>query len=159
MSLRTAVRCQIVVALALLFTLSSAAVAQEGAPPKADIFAGYAWATPGPVFFNTSKKGASGGAIDITFDSGLAGTQQAALRMKRGGVGWYPNSHFIHLDSGPARSWELDSKNFGPNSVSAIQALSMLVQCLQKFAGGEIDHLVSAFEVELQLVSILAPDG
>jgi len=69
MSLRTAVRCQIYVALALLITLSSAAVAQEAAPPKVDIFAGYAWATPGPVFFNTSKKGASGGAVDVTFNA------------------------------------------------------------------------------------------
>ncbi len=33
--------------------------------------------------------------------------------MKRGGVGWYPRSHFIHLDSGPTRSWELDGAGFG----------------------------------------------
>jgi hypothetical protein len=32
--------------------------------------------------------------------------------MKRGGVGWYPNSHFMHIDSGPIRSWELDGTNF-----------------------------------------------
>ena len=32
--------------------------------------------------------------------------------MKRGGVGWYPSSHFIHLDSGPVRSWELDGADF-----------------------------------------------
>jgi hypothetical protein len=32
--------------------------------------------------------------------------------MKQGGVGWYPNSHFIHIDSGPIRSWELDGTNF-----------------------------------------------
>jgi uncharacterized protein YcbK (DUF882 family) len=53
-----------------------------------------------------------GRAIDVTFDSGLHNTQQAALGMKRGGVGWYPNSHFIHLDSGPTRSWELDGAHF-----------------------------------------------
>jgi uncharacterized protein YcbK (DUF882 family) len=52
-----------------------------------------------------------GRAIDVTFDSRLAGAKQSALAMKRGGVGWYPNSHFIHLDSGPTRSWELNGTN------------------------------------------------
>ncbi len=53
-----------------------------------------------------------GRAIDITFDTRLGGAQQAALVMKRGGVGWYPRSHFIHLDSGPTRSWELDGTGY-----------------------------------------------
>jgi uncharacterized protein YcbK (DUF882 family) len=53
-----------------------------------------------------------GRAIDVTFDSRLAGTRLAALAMRRGGVGWYPTSHFIHIDSGPTRSWELDGANF-----------------------------------------------
>jgi uncharacterized protein YcbK (DUF882 family) len=53
-----------------------------------------------------------GRAIDVTFDRHLAGVQQAALKMGRGGVGWYPNSHFVHLDSGPTRSWELDGGGF-----------------------------------------------
>ena len=53
-----------------------------------------------------------GRAIDVTFDRSLGRAQQAALAMRRGGVGWYPRSHFIHLDSGPARSWELDGAGF-----------------------------------------------
>jgi len=53
-----------------------------------------------------------GRAIDVTFDSHLGGVQQAALAMQRGGVGWYPRSHFIHLDSGPTRNWELDGGDF-----------------------------------------------
>jgi uncharacterized protein YcbK (DUF882 family) len=53
-----------------------------------------------------------GRAIDVTFDSHLDGAKQAALAMKRGGVGWYPRSYFIHLDSGPTRSWELDGGDF-----------------------------------------------
>ena len=46
-----------------------------------------------------------GRAIDITFDGKLAETAAAARLMRRGGVGWYPQSHFIHIDSGPVRSW------------------------------------------------------
>ena len=53
-----------------------------------------------------------GRAIDVTFDSHLQGAHQAAVAMKRGGVGWYPGSHFIHLDSGPIRNWELDGADF-----------------------------------------------
>jgi uncharacterized protein YcbK (DUF882 family) len=53
-----------------------------------------------------------GRAIDVTFDRDLRGAERAALVMKRGGVGWYPRSHFIHLDNGPTRSWELDGGNF-----------------------------------------------
>jgi uncharacterized protein YcbK (DUF882 family) len=49
-----------------------------------------------------------GKALDITFDGKIGKAEQAALAMKRGGVGWYPHSHFIHLDSGPVRHWELD---------------------------------------------------
>ena len=53
-----------------------------------------------------------GRAVDVTFDRNLDATEQAALAMSRGGVGWYPRSHFIHLDSGPARSWELGGSGF-----------------------------------------------
>ncbi len=49
-----------------------------------------------------------GRAIDITFDGRLAETAAAARAMQRGGVGWYPQSHFIHIDSGPVRSWTFD---------------------------------------------------
>jgi hypothetical protein len=28
--------------------------------------------------------------------------------MQRGGVGWYPQSSFMHIDSGPVRNWDLD---------------------------------------------------
>jgi uncharacterized protein YcbK (DUF882 family) len=47
-----------------------------------------------------------GRALDVTFDANLADARTAALKMARGGVGWYPASNFIHLDTGPLRSWE-----------------------------------------------------
>ena len=28
----------------------------------------------------------------------------------RGGVGWYPHSGFIHIDTGPVRNWTLDER-------------------------------------------------
>lgn len=48
-----------------------------------------------------------GRALDVNFPTNLAEAAEAARGMKRGGVGWYPRSHFIHLDSGPVRNWEL----------------------------------------------------
>ena len=47
-----------------------------------------------------------GRALDVTFDAKLVDARTAALKMARGGVGWYPASNFIHLDTGPLRSWE-----------------------------------------------------
>jgi uncharacterized protein YcbK (DUF882 family) len=52
-------------------------------------------------------------ALDITLDSKLAEAMQAARAMRRGGVGWYPHSNFIHIDSGPVRNWALDGTGFG----------------------------------------------
>jgi uncharacterized protein YcbK (DUF882 family) len=52
-----------------------------------------------------------GRALDIRFGSNLAEAMQAARAMQRGGVGWYPNSGFIHIDSGPVRNWDLDERD------------------------------------------------
>lgn len=47
-----------------------------------------------------------GRAIDICIpDVGLRSQRLAALRLSAGGVGYYPRSKFIHLDSGPVRAW------------------------------------------------------
>ena len=35
----------------------------------------------------------------------LAGLRQHALDLGAGGVGYYPRSDFIHVDTGPVRSW------------------------------------------------------
>ncbi|CAO3426566.1 hypothetical protein [Azospirillum doebereinerae] len=48
-----------------------------------------------------------GRALDVTFPARLPDAHRSALDMKRGGVGWYPRSHFLHIDTGPVRSWEM----------------------------------------------------
>lgn len=54
-----------------------------------------------------------GRALDIYLPMRLEEAMQAARAMQRGGVGWYPRSGFIHLDSGPLRNWTLDGEGFG----------------------------------------------
>jgi uncharacterized protein YcbK (DUF882 family) len=49
-----------------------------------------------------------GRALDLRVDTRLADAMDAARRMQRGGVGWYPHSGFIHIDTGPVRNWTLD---------------------------------------------------
>lgn len=55
----------------------------------------------------------AGRALDITLDSNLKSAATVARKMTRGGVGWYPQSHFIHLDSGPIRHWTIDYSDGG----------------------------------------------
>lgn len=47
-----------------------------------------------------------GKAIDVRLP-GLStrGLQEIALTMRRGGVGYYPKSDFVHLDTGRVRFW------------------------------------------------------
>jgi uncharacterized protein YcbK (DUF882 family) len=51
-----------------------------------------------------------GRALDIRIDTRLADAMTAARAMQRGGVGWYPHSGFIHIDTGPVRNWNLDER-------------------------------------------------
>jgi len=53
-----------------------------------------------------------GRALDIHLPVRLDVAMETARAMQRGGVGWYPNSHFIHLDSGPVRNWDLGGEGF-----------------------------------------------
>ena len=49
-----------------------------------------------------------GRALDLRLDARLVDAMNAARGMQRGGVGWYPHSGFIHIDTGPVRNWTLD---------------------------------------------------
>ena len=53
-----------------------------------------------------------GRALDIRFDARIEEAMAAARAMRRGGVGWYPRSGFIHIDSGPVRNWTLDGQGY-----------------------------------------------
>jgi len=49
-----------------------------------------------------------GRALDVHFGDKLADAMKVARGMQRGGVGWYPHSGFMHIDTGPVRNWDLD---------------------------------------------------
>jgi uncharacterized protein YcbK (DUF882 family) len=51
-----------------------------------------------------------GRALDVRFAARLPDAVTVARAMRRGGVGWYPHSGFIHLDTGPVRNWDLDNE-------------------------------------------------
>jgi len=47
-----------------------------------------------------------GQAIDLALPGrDLSNLHKAALALKTGGVGYYPRSGFIHVDTGPVRNW------------------------------------------------------
>jgi uncharacterized protein YcbK (DUF882 family) len=47
-----------------------------------------------------------GNAIDVRLRGVRTMTlRETALRMERGGVGYYPKSDFVHMDMGPVRQW------------------------------------------------------
>jgi uncharacterized protein YcbK (DUF882 family) len=47
-----------------------------------------------------------GNAIDVRLRGVRTKTlRETALRMERGGVGYYPQSDFVHMDTGPVRQW------------------------------------------------------
>lgn len=70
-----------------------------------------------------------GKALDIYFPARLDVAMETAREMRRGGVGWYPNSHFIHLDSGPVRNWDLGGVGFE----------RLLLEMRDLIAKGELD--------------------
>jgi uncharacterized protein YcbK (DUF882 family) len=48
----------------------------------------------------------SGRAIDVRLTSAATvKLRDAAIALQRGGVGYYPESNFVHIDTGAVRSW------------------------------------------------------
>ena len=47
-----------------------------------------------------------GKAVDIyTPGRDMAVVRRAAIELQHGGVGYYPGSNFVHIDTGPVRTW------------------------------------------------------
>ena len=47
-----------------------------------------------------------GQAMDFHIEGlSLSNVRKAALSLKAGGVGYYPSSNFVHIDTGPVRHW------------------------------------------------------
>ncbi|MFS4686490.1 YcbK family protein [Klebsiella quasipneumoniae subsp. similipneumoniae] len=47
-----------------------------------------------------------GQAMDFHIEGiSLSNIRKAALSMRAGGVGYYPRSNFVHIDTGPVRHW------------------------------------------------------
>jgi len=47
-----------------------------------------------------------GKAIDVRLDDvKLSELRDAAITMQRGGVGYYKDSNFVHIDTGAVRRW------------------------------------------------------
>lgn len=64
-----------------------------------------------------------GRALDIGFpEAKLTDAVAAARGMKRGGVGWYPKSKFIHIDTGPVRNWDLDAEGLREHLLKGLSA-------------------------------------
>ncbi|MDP2259062.1 MAG: DUF882 domain-containing protein [Caulobacter sp.] len=64
-------------------------------------------ATNGASQVATRSLHMEGKAIDMRLnDVSLTGLRDAALALKGGGVGYYPDSGFIHVDIGSVRTWQ-----------------------------------------------------
>jgi len=74
-----------------------------------------------------------GRAIDFFIAKRLGDAAETARRMSRGGVGWYPGSRFIHLDTGPARFWTLQGNGLrGLLGARAAKHKNLALQQCQK---------------------------
>jgi uncharacterized protein YcbK (DUF882 family) len=93
----------------LLVDLAAAA----GREPRYEIISGYRSPTTNAKLASRPGSGVSsrslhmqGRAIDVRLKGyPTAKLRDLALAMKRGGVGYYPRSDFVHLDTGRVRSW------------------------------------------------------
>jgi uncharacterized protein YcbK (DUF882 family) len=77
-----------------------------------EIISGYRSPQTNQLLRNSSKGVAKnsyhlqGKAVDLRIPGvPLKSLQMAALNLKMGGVGYYPKSNFVHIDSGKVRSW------------------------------------------------------
>ena len=95
-----------------LFDMLDALARRMGSKEPFQVISGYRTAatnaakrrTDGDVARNSFHTRAQ--AIDIFLpDRSVKGLRYTAVKMAAGGVGYYPSSGFVHLDTGPVRTW------------------------------------------------------
>ncbi len=84
-----------------------------GVEPRYEVISGYRSPTTNSMLHDTGHNVAEhslhmqGKAMDVRLRGyDLAALRDLALAAKRGGVGYYPRSNFIHIDTGGVRKWE-----------------------------------------------------
>ncbi len=84
-----------------------------GVPAKYEVISGYRAPSTNGMLRATGHHVAehsqhmAGHAIDVRLkDCPLARLHELALAARRGGVGYYPRSNFVHVDTGRVRSWQ-----------------------------------------------------
>ncbi|NAW67709.1 DUF882 domain-containing protein [Vibrio sp. V27_P1S3P104] len=96
-----------------LFDQLSRIQALLGTAAKVEIISGYRSPATNKMLLNHSRGGVAkkslhmlGQAIDFRLEGvELSLVHTAALKLQAGGVGYYPKSHFIHIDTGLVRQW------------------------------------------------------
>ncbi|MCG3729097.1 YcbK family protein [Vibrio cincinnatiensis] len=97
-----------------LFDQLSRIQALLGTEAKVEVISGYRSPATNELLRSNSRGGGVakkslhmlGQAIDFRLEGvELGSVHTAALKLKAGGVGYYPKSNFIHIDTGAVRQW------------------------------------------------------
>jgi len=95
-----------------LYDMMATIAARIGQPPRFEIISGYR--SPETNAMLRSKGGGAakrslhmvGRAIDLRLEgTRLATLRDTAIALGQGGVGYYPRSAFVHIDTGKVRRW------------------------------------------------------
>lgn len=101
--------------LDILFTLQALTGSKEPyriisafrSPETNEMLSGRSAATNGATQVAKKSLHMEGKAMDVRLnDVSLTGFRDAALALQGGGVGYYADSAFVHLDIGPVRTWQ-----------------------------------------------------
>lgn len=96
-----------------LYVQLSELAASAGVPPIYEVISGYRSPATNAMLHSTGHAVSEhslhmqGRAIDVRLRGyNLAELRDLALAARRGGVGYYPRSNFIHVDTGRVRQWQ-----------------------------------------------------